>query len=97
LPPASSIAADGTAATSGRTRPKQRQPHGRRGHDSIDLATIRTFIIAFAVFVDVVRDGFDLGLGRLSRCFPQTVTMTSLSTASLWDGKQSWSGSAVAT
>ncbi|HWX07851.1 MAG TPA: ubiquinol oxidase subunit II, partial [Bradyrhizobium sp.] len=32
---------------------------------NIDLATAWAFIIAFAVFVYVVMDGFDLGLGML--------------------------------
>ena len=38
---------------------------------SIDLAIIWAFIIAFAVFVYVVMDGFDLGLGILFLLFPQ--------------------------
>ena len=37
---------------------------------AIDLATIWAFIIAFAVFVYVVMDGFDLGLGILFPLFP---------------------------
>jgi len=36
----------------------------------IDLPTIWAFIIAFAVFVYVVMDGFDLGLGILFPLFP---------------------------
>ena len=36
----------------------------------IDIATIWAFIIAFAVFVYVVMDGFDLGLGILFPLFP---------------------------
>ena len=35
-----------------------------------DLAVIWAFIIAFAVFVYVVMDGFDLGLGILFPLFP---------------------------
>ncbi|MFX5964822.1 cytochrome d ubiquinol oxidase subunit II, partial [Acinetobacter baumannii] len=38
---------------------------------SIDLAVIWAFIIAFAVFVYVVMDGFDLGLGILFPIFPK--------------------------
>ena len=37
---------------------------------AFDLATIWAFIIAFAVFVYVVMDGFDLGLGILFPLFP---------------------------
>ena len=37
---------------------------------SIDLTTVWAFIIAFAVFVYVVMDGFDLGLGILFPLFP---------------------------
>ena len=35
-----------------------------------DIATIWAFIIAFAVFVYIVMDGFDLGLGILYPLFP---------------------------
>ena len=38
---------------------------------AIDLATVWAFIIAFAVFVYVVMDGFDLGLGMLFPLFPR--------------------------
>ena len=37
---------------------------------AFDLATVWAFIIAFAVFVYVVMDGFDLGLGILFPMFP---------------------------
>ena len=37
---------------------------------AIDIATVWAFIIAFAVFVYVVMDGFDLGLGILFPLFP---------------------------
>ena len=37
----------------------------------IDIATVWAFIIAFAVFVYVVMDGFDLGLGILFPLFPR--------------------------
>ena len=38
---------------------------------AVDLAFIWAFIIAFAVFVYVVMDGFDLGLGILFPLFPK--------------------------
>jgi cytochrome d ubiquinol oxidase subunit II len=37
---------------------------------AFDIATVWAFIIAFAVFVYVVMDGFDLGLGILFLLFP---------------------------
>jgi cytochrome d ubiquinol oxidase subunit II len=58
----------------------------------IDIATIWAFIIAFAVFVYVVMDGFDLGLGILFPLFPdksdRDVIMNSV--APVWDGNETW-------
>ncbi|WP_031337089.1 cytochrome d ubiquinol oxidase subunit II [Rhodopseudomonas sp. B29] len=59
---------------------------------AIDLATIWAFIIAFAVFVYVVMDGFDLGLGILFPLFrskrDRDVIMNSV--APVWDGNETW-------
>jgi cytochrome bd ubiquinol oxidase subunit II len=59
---------------------------------AIDLATVWAFIIAFAVFVYVVMDGFDLGLGLLFPLFPakadRDVIMNSV--APVWDGNETW-------
>jgi cytochrome d ubiquinol oxidase subunit II len=59
---------------------------------SVDLATIWAFIIAFAVFVYIVMDGFDLGLGILFPLFPakadRDVIMNSV--APVWDGNETW-------
>jgi cytochrome d ubiquinol oxidase subunit II len=59
---------------------------------SIDLASVWAFIIAFAVFVYVVMDGFDLGLGILFPLFPakadRDVIMNSV--APVWDGNETW-------
>jgi cytochrome bd ubiquinol oxidase subunit II len=58
----------------------------------IDLAILWAFIIAFAVFVYVVMDGFDLGLGILFPFFPRKedrdVIMNSV--APVWDGNETW-------
>jgi len=58
----------------------------------IDLPIIWAFIIAFAVFVYVVMDGFDLGLGILFPLFPEKrdrdVIMNSV--APVWDGNETW-------
>src|ERR1700730_14447526 len=58
----------------------------------IDLSLIWAFIIAFAVFVYVVMDGFDLGLGILFPLFPEKrdrdVIMNSV--APVWDGNETW-------
>jgi hypothetical protein len=60
---------------------------------AIDLPTIWAFIIAFAVFVYVVMDGFDLGLGILFPLFPakadRDVIMNSV--APVWDGNETCS------
>src|SRR5471030_1027845 len=59
---------------------------------AIDIATIWAFIIAFAVFVYIVMDGFDLGLGMLFPLFPnkadRDVIMNSV--APVWDGNETW-------
>jgi cytochrome d ubiquinol oxidase subunit II len=57
-----------------------------------DLSVVWAFIIAFAVFVYVVLDGFDLGLGVLFPLFPhkadRDVIMNSV--APVWDGNETW-------
>src|SRR5258708_4626897 len=59
---------------------------------AIYLATIWAFIIALAVFVYVVMDGFDLGLGILFPLFPakadRDVMMNSV--APVWDANETW-------
>jgi cytochrome d ubiquinol oxidase subunit II len=59
---------------------------------TIDLATIWAFIIAFAVFVYVVMDGFDLGLGIVFPLFPaktdRDIIMNTV--APIWDGNETW-------
>ena len=59
---------------------------------AVDLATLWAFIIAFAVFVYVVMDGFDLGLGILFPLFPQKVDRDVImnSVAPVWDGNETW-------
>jgi cytochrome d ubiquinol oxidase subunit II len=58
----------------------------------LDLSVVWAFIIAFAVFVYVVLDGFDLGLGLLFPLFPhkadRDVIMNSV--APVWDGNETW-------
>jgi cytochrome d ubiquinol oxidase subunit II len=58
----------------------------------IDIATIWAFIIAFAVFVYVVMDGFDLGLGILFPLFPKKADRDVImnSVAPVWDGNETW-------
>ncbi len=57
-----------------------------------DIATIWAFIIAFAVFVYVVMDGFDLGLGMLFPLFPKKADRDVMmnSVAPVWDGNETW-------
>jgi cytochrome d ubiquinol oxidase subunit II len=58
----------------------------------IDLPVIWAFIIAFAVFVYVVMDGFDLGLGMLFPMFPRKADRDVImnSVAPVWDGNETW-------
>ena len=58
----------------------------------VDLATIWAFIIAFAVFVYVVMDGFDLGVGLLFPLFPHKADRDTVmnSVAPVWDGNETW-------
>jgi cytochrome d ubiquinol oxidase subunit II len=59
---------------------------------AVDLAIVWAFIIALAVFVYIVMDGFDLGLGILFPLFPnkadRDVIMNSV--APVWDGNETW-------
>jgi len=59
---------------------------------TIDLTTIWAFIIAFAVFMYVVMDGFDLGIGILFPRFSvgQERDQAMNSIAPVWDGNETW-------
>jgi cytochrome d ubiquinol oxidase subunit II len=59
---------------------------------SADLATIWAFIIAFAVFIYLVMDGFDLGLGILFPLLPEKADRDVMmnSVAPVWDGNETW-------
>jgi cytochrome bd ubiquinol oxidase subunit II len=61
-------------------------------HFAVDLATIWAFIIAFAVFVYVAMDGFDLGLGILFPLFPakEDRDIITNTVAPVWDGNETW-------
>ena len=59
---------------------------------NIDLTLIWAFIIALAVFIYVVLDGFDLGIGILFHTFEvghdRDTAMNSV--APVWDGNETW-------
>jgi cytochrome d ubiquinol oxidase subunit II len=59
---------------------------------TIDLTAIWAFVIAFAVFMYVVMDGFDLGIGILFPTFKlgeeRTQAMNAI--APVWDGNETW-------
>ena len=58
----------------------------------VDLTMVWAFIIVFAVFVYVVMDGFDLGIGILFNGFkvgPERDTAMN-SIAPVWDGNETW-------
>ncbi len=58
----------------------------------MDLTTVWAFIIAFAVFMYVVMDGFDLGIGILFPTFERgeerSQAMNAI--APVWDGNETW-------
>ena len=58
----------------------------------LDLTTVWAFIIAFAVFLYVVMDGFDLGIGILFPTFKvgseRDAAMNAI--APVWDGNETW-------
>jgi cytochrome d ubiquinol oxidase subunit II len=58
----------------------------------VDIAALWAFIIAFAVFVYVVMDGFDLGLGLLFPLFPEKTDRDVImnTVAPVWDGNETW-------
>jgi cytochrome d ubiquinol oxidase subunit II len=58
----------------------------------VDIPVLWAFIIAFAVFVYVVMDGFDLGLGMLFPLFPKKADRDVMmnSVAPVWDGNETW-------
>ncbi|RJG51975.1 cytochrome d ubiquinol oxidase subunit II [Sphingobium terrigena] len=59
---------------------------------NVDLTVVWAFIIAFAVFMYVVMDGFDLGIGILFASFKvgeeRDQAMNSI--APVWDGNETW-------
>ena len=59
---------------------------------SIDLPLVWAFLIAFSVFMYVVMDGFDLGIGVLFPTFKvgeeRDAAMNSI--APVWDGNETW-------
>ncbi|MCA0961115.1 cytochrome d ubiquinol oxidase subunit II [Salipiger bermudensis] len=59
---------------------------------ALDLTTAWALLLAFAVFVYVVLDGFDLGLGILYPFFPekQDRDLMMNSVAPVWDGNETW-------
>ena len=59
---------------------------------SIDLVPLWTAILAFAVFMYVLLDGFDLGIGILFLSAPDEKArdMMMNSAAPIWDGNETW-------
>ena len=59
---------------------------------NVDLTTVWAFIIAFAVFMYIIMDGFDLGIGILFPVFgvgeERDQAMNSI--APVWDGNETW-------
>ncbi len=59
---------------------------------TVDLTTIWAFIIAFAVLMYVVMDGFDLGIGILFPAFDRGAERSQAmnAIAPVWDGNETW-------
>jgi cytochrome d ubiquinol oxidase subunit II len=57
-----------------------------------DLAVVWAIIIFFGVFMYVVMDGFDLGIGMLFPFFPERVDRDVMmnTVAPVWDGNETW-------
>src|SRR5688572_33491044 len=72
----------------GRCRPQ------RRGIDdmALNLVPIWTVILAVSVFMYVLLDGFDLGIGILFPFAPDDTARTTMmnSVAPVWDGNETW-------
>jgi len=58
----------------------------------IDFVPIWTLILGFAVFLYVLLDGFDLGVGMLFWLAPDTPSRNTImnSIAPIWDGNETW-------
>ena len=58
----------------------------------IDLSLIWVLIIGFGLMMYVVMDGFDLGIGILSRSSRQTPQRDLMvnTVAPVWDGNETW-------
>src|ERR1700742_1912451 len=57
-----------------------------------DFVPIWTLIVGMAVFLYVLLDGFDLGVGMLYGLAPDTSTRNTImnSIAPIWDGNETW-------
>src|SRR5687767_4499127 len=77
------------------SHPRPRSPRPARSRvmaDATVLTNVWAAILAFAVFMYVVMDGFDLGIGILFPCFgvgrERDTAMNSI--APVWDGNETW-------
>jgi len=61
-------------------------------NEILDLVPIWTLILALAVFLYVLLDGFDLGVGMLYGLAPDTPSRNTImnSIAPIWDGNETW-------
>ena len=61
-------------------------------NEVLDFVPIWTFILGIAVFLYVLLDGFDLGVGMLFGFAPDTASRNLMmnSIAPIWDGNETW-------
>ena len=59
---------------------------------SLDLVPVWTILLAFGVFMYVLLDGFDLGIGILFPFAPdeRARDLMMASVAPIWDGNETW-------
>jgi cytochrome bd ubiquinol oxidase subunit II len=84
-----------TQVTTGSSGPSRSgHPCDRRGtmNEILDLVPIWTLILALAVFLYVLLDGFDLGVGMLYGLAPDVPSRNTImnSIAPIWDGNETW-------
>src|SRR5712671_610545 len=73
-------------------RAREAEPDSRGMTEAFDFVPIWTVILGFGVFMYVLMDGFDLGVGILFRAAPGEAARDLMmnSVAPIWDGNETW-------
>jgi Cytochrome bd-type quinol oxidase, subunit 2 len=80
------------AAAGAAGRPGTPISHGATPMMPLDFVPLWTLILGFGVFMYVLMDGFDLGVGILFRRAPNDAARDIMmnSVAPIWDGNETW-------